>query len=91
MTNATGGEFRGFVERDRPFIDDQPASKYGWEARSRWGSRPGREFGRACARGVARVMSVSKSAWIILYSLLIWLQVLFFAQHNLAKQIEMTT
>jgi len=47
MTNATGGEFRGFVERDRPFIDDQPARKYGWEALSRWGSRPFREFGRA--------------------------------------------
>jgi hypothetical protein len=52
-----GGQFHGFVERDRPFIDDQPDPQHGWEAKSRWGSRPVREFGRAYARGVARVTS----------------------------------
>ena len=47
VTNVAGGDFRGFLERDRPFIDDEPARKHGWEAPSRWGSRPFREFGRA--------------------------------------------
>ena len=63
MTSAARGGFRGFVERDRPFIDDQPDRKYGWEAPSRWGSLPGRAFGRACARGAARATSFSKSVW----------------------------
>ncbi len=47
MTNAIGGDLHGFVERDRPYFDDQTAPKSGWEALSRWGSRPAREFGRA--------------------------------------------
>jgi hypothetical protein len=29
-----GGQFQGFVERDRPFIDAQPDRDYGWEAKS---------------------------------------------------------
>jgi hypothetical protein len=63
VTGIPGGQFRGFVERDRPFIDDQPDRKYGWEAHSRWGSRPVRQFGRVFARGAARVMSLSHRAW----------------------------
>ena len=34
---------RGLVERDRPYFDDQPADRFGWEAGSRWGSRPVRD------------------------------------------------
>lgn len=63
MTSGTVGGFRGFVERDRPFIDDQPDRNYGWESKSRWGSRPVREFGRAYARGAARATSYSSGAW----------------------------
>ena len=63
MTSGTMGGFRGFGERDRPFIDDQPDRHYGWESKSRWGSRPAREFGRAYAHGVARVTSYSSGAW----------------------------
>jgi hypothetical protein len=63
MTSVSGGDFRGFVERDRPFIDDQPDREYGWESRSRWGSRPIRQFGGAFARGTARVTSLSYRAW----------------------------
>jgi hypothetical protein len=42
---------RGFVERDRPYIDDQPAHRHGWEANSPWGSRPVREVDREFDRG----------------------------------------
>lgn len=63
MTGATGGGFRGFVERDRPFIDDQPDRKYGWEGRSRWGSRPVREFGRALDHTGAAVKGAFHVAW----------------------------
>ena len=55
----TGGA-PGRILRDRPFIDDEPARKYGWEALSRWGSRPFREFGRSLARGAKRVTSLRK-------------------------------
>lgn len=41
----------GVVLKDRPYIDDTPADRHGWEARSRWGSRPVREFGRDFGRG----------------------------------------
>jgi hypothetical protein len=60
---ASGADPRNFRLRDRPFIDDQPERKYGWEAPSRWGSRPYREFGRVFARGVARLTSLSRRAW----------------------------
>ena len=56
----TGGA-PGPVLRDRPFIDDSPARKYGWEAFSRWGSRPFRKFGRLLARGAKRVVTGLRS------------------------------
>jgi hypothetical protein len=37
---------RGLIERDRPYLDDPPAHRPGEETRSRWGSRPAKEFGR---------------------------------------------
>jgi hypothetical protein len=63
MTGMTGGGFPGSTLRDRPFIDDRPAHKYDWEATSRWGSRPFRQFGSAFARGVKRVTRLSHRAW----------------------------
>lgn len=55
----TGGA-PGPVLRDRPFIDDEPARKHGWEAFSRWGSRPFRKFLGSLAGGVKRVASLGK-------------------------------
>jgi len=63
MTTPTRGDFRGFVELDRPFIDDHPPAKYGWEATSVWGSRPVREFGRGIQRGAARIRRRFLRAW----------------------------
>jgi hypothetical protein len=54
VTTAAGGGFRNFVERDRPFIDDRPVAKFGWETHSRWGSRPMRAFGADFRRALAR-------------------------------------
>ena len=34
----------GDGELERPFIDDPPTEGHGWNTRSRWGSRPAREF-----------------------------------------------
>jgi hypothetical protein len=31
------------LELDRPYFDDQPADRFGWEAGSPWGSRPVRD------------------------------------------------
>jgi hypothetical protein len=62
MTGMTGGGFPGPALRDRPFIDDRPTHKYGWEGASRWGSQPFRQFGSALARGVARVTRFFKGA-----------------------------
>jgi hypothetical protein len=52
---TTRGDFRGLNLRDRPFIDDRPDHKYGWEATSRWGSRRVREFGKGLWRVASRV------------------------------------
>ena len=60
----TGGA-PGPVLRDRPFIDDSPARKYGWEAFSRWGSRPLREFGRLLARLRKRLGSKASAALLV--------------------------
>ena len=34
----------GDGELERPFIDDVPTEGHGWDTRSRWGSRPARDF-----------------------------------------------
>jgi hypothetical protein len=34
----------GDGEMERPFADDEPTQGHGWDTRSRWGSRPAREY-----------------------------------------------
>jgi hypothetical protein len=34
----------GDGDLERPFIEDAPPEGHGWDTRSRWGSRPAREF-----------------------------------------------
>jgi LPXTG-motif cell wall-anchored protein len=34
---------RGFLERERPYFDERPPHRPGWESGSRWGGRPVRE------------------------------------------------
>jgi len=53
----------GLVERDRPYFDDQPADRHGWEAPSRWGSRPVRDSRNELGRGRATVTGFFKLAW----------------------------
>ena len=53
---------RGFVERDRPYLDDDPTLQRGGESRSRWGSRPVREFGRDFEPG-GTLKSIFRLAW----------------------------
>jgi hypothetical protein len=64
VTTAARGGFRGFVERDRPFIDDRPAAKFGWDAHSRWGSRPFRMFGGAPTRDASKATRLLRRTWM---------------------------
>jgi len=59
----TGGDFRGLKLRDRPFFDDRPDHKYGWEATSRWGSRSVREFGKGLWRVASKATGWVRRAW----------------------------
>jgi len=62
-SSSKDGGTPGFVERDRPYIDDQPAHRHGWEARSRWGSQPVRPFDRDLERKGAAVKGLFHRAW----------------------------
>jgi len=53
----------GFADRERPYIDDQPASRRDWESRSRWGPRPVREHEREIGRGMETLKDYIKRAW----------------------------
>ena len=52
------------ADRARPYIDDYPAHRSGWQAGSRWGSRPAREFGRDEDRGWAAVKGRFALGWL---------------------------
>lgn len=55
---------RGYVERDRPYGDYEPAYQHGWESRARLGGRPFREVESDLERGWDNVKGASKLAWI---------------------------
>jgi hypothetical protein len=54
---------RGYVERDRPYADYEPAYQYGWESRARLGSKAFREVEAELAKGWETAKSASKLAW----------------------------
>jgi hypothetical protein len=51
------------AERDRPYIDDQPGGRHGWDAPSRWGSRPIREVDAGIARRGTAMNRLLHLAW----------------------------
>jgi hypothetical protein len=53
----------GVVELDRPFIDDHPASRHGWAAPSRWGSRPVRNVDAGIERRGTAMRRFMHLAW----------------------------
>ena len=55
---------RTLAVRDRPYIDDYLAHRAGWQAGSRWGSRPAREFGKDAERGWAVVKGRFALGWL---------------------------
>jgi hypothetical protein len=54
---------RGYVERDRPYGDYEPAYQHGWESRARIGSRPFREVEGDLERGWEKAKGASQLAW----------------------------
>ena len=54
---------RGFAELERPYIEDTPLHRPGWEATSRWGGRPVREAERDLARGRTTAPSILELGW----------------------------
>jgi hypothetical protein len=54
---------RGYVERDRPYTDYEPAYQHGWESRARLGNRPFREIETELERGWETAKGASQLAW----------------------------
>lgn len=54
---------RGYVERDRPYGDYEPAYQYGWESRARMGNKSFRDVESELAKGWEKAKSASKLAW----------------------------
>ena len=54
---------RGYVERDRPYGDYEPAYQHGWESRARLGSKPFREVESELERTWDDAKGESKLVW----------------------------
>jgi hypothetical protein len=54
---------RGHVDRERPFIDDEPAHGPRWEARFPWESRPARDLERELGRWGPAPKGFLRRAW----------------------------
>jgi len=54
---------RGYVERDRPYADYEPAFQHGWESRARLRSRPFREIESELEQGWQKAKGASHLAW----------------------------
>jgi hypothetical protein len=54
---------RGSAELERPYIEDTPLQRPGWEAESRWGGRPVREAERDPTRGRTTARGILELGW----------------------------